>query len=1169
MHGILVTTVLLLPGVVEADTSSRQGPISFARHVRPILSEHCFKCHGMDSNARKAGLRFDTPEGLLGQDPQVVIPGEADASLLMQRITHPDLADRMPPVDAGEALTSAEQAIIRQWINEGASWEAHWAFVQPQRIDPPEVAGVSHPIDAFIRDRLDKETLEPSPPATPATRLRRLTLDLTGLPATPAEQDAFLQDNSVQEWEANIDRLLASPRYGEHQGRYWLDAARYADTHGYHLDNERTMWKYRDWVIDAFNGNMPFDQFTVEQLAGDLLEDTTVDQRVASGFNRCHSTTSEGGAIKAEYLVKYVVDRVEATSTIWMGLTTGCAACHDHKFDPISQKEFYELFAFFNSTTEEVMDGNAKEHPPVLAVPDLEQASIIEGINARRAEAQGVLDTPDVMALEAMAIDIAHESEEERRRWYVATPMSITTASDSTFARQDDGSYIVSGPPPGDDIYEVVIPLGSEPVHAIRLEAMRDTQLPGGGPGRNPDNGNIVLSEFQVDAFPATTGLLGPEESARVTLARATADHSQPNYDISTTIDGKFGEVNGWAILKGGKPGDRMAIFQLEQPIEFEDGAVLRIRLHFVSKWKNHSIGRLRLAFSSDPKDAPTRADDWEYAGAFTAESVEALHTARFQPEEESLEAQPSWSLKPEYVDGKVHAFEQEAPAAHYVRRTIHAPTERTLTVSLGSDDGLDVILNGNRVHENNTPRGAAPDQDTVDLLLDAGANELMLRIDNYGGACGFYYRPIQEGSGSMTPEMSRLLAMDPASRTEEQQEKLKHNWLRTKWPPGQEAAGRLEAADKELAKVNATVPTTYVSKEMDTPRTAHILIRGQYDQPGEEVTAGTPSILPPMAEDAPRNRLGFARWLVHEDHPLTARVTVNRIWQQYFGQGLVITSEDFGIQGDQPSHPELLDWLATWFVNQGWDMKALHRLIVTSDTYQQSSRMTPTLQEVDPGNSLLARFPRHRLDAEIVRDQALAVSGLLVEQQGGPSVKPYQPDGLWMAVGYSRSNTVQFERDDGDALWRRSLYTFWKRTSPPPAMTLMDAPSREYCTVRRERTNTPLAALLLLNDVQFVEAARALGQRVMVEGGASDEDRASWAFRLVTGRTPSLEEQALLLSLYEEQRAAFQEDPAAATELLSVGTAPRNEDLDQASHAAWSMVANLILNLDETISKG
>lgn len=1165
----MIIVLGLLVGSAHGEAGVDSQVPSFSREVLPLLSEHCFKCHGMDGAARQAGLRLDVPDDLFTGDAAVIVPGDAAASLLMARLLHPNPDERMPPAEMDDPLSADEIELLRRWIDAGAVWEQHWAFVPPAQTDPPQLDGVSHSIDAFIRARLATEDLVSSPQASEAVRIRRLSLDLTGLPPTIEELDQWLADPSEANWQRQIDRLMASPHYGQHQARFWLDAARYADTHGYHLDNERTMWKYRDHVVDALNANQSFDAFTIEAIAGDLLPEPTLEQRVASGFNRCLATTNEGGAIKAEYRVKYGVDRVATTSTIWMGLTTGCAACHDHKFDPISQREFYQLFAFFNNTVEDVMDGNAKQYPPVIAVPNPEQDQSLAAIDVRRTAAQAVLDAPDEHALSALSEWVSERTEAERARWQVVNPLSITTASESVFERQRDGSYVVSGPPPGDDHYEIIIPVQSAPVNAIRLEAMRDPSLPFGGPGLNPDNGNIVLTEIEFYAFPTHVGLLGSEDAARVEIMRATADHSQVNYDISSTIDGDRSGRNGWAILKEGKPGDRVAVFQPNSPIDFDDGGLLRIRMDFQSIYKNHSIGRLRLSLSSDPHDAPSRSGDWEYAGPFIAESVEALHEARFQPEHDEAEAQPSWDIKPEFVDATTHAFDTVAPAAHYLRRTIQSPTDRVLRISLGSDDGLDVILNGARVHENDTARGAAADQDTVDLPLRAGANELILRIDNYGGASGFYYRPVNESVAGASPEMSGILSTAPEKRTDDQQKMLRDHWLRNKWTPGIEAGANLDAADVERTALMAMVPTTYVSQELEMPRATTMLMRGQYDQPGDAVTAGTPAFLPPMAEDLPRNRLGLAKWLVDPRHPLTARVTVNRIWQQYFGTGLVETTEDFGVQGRHPSHPELLDWLALWFIEQDWDLQALHRLIVSSATYQQSSVATPAMLARDPESRLLARFPRHRLDAEVVRDQALFISNLLVDDRGGPGVKPYQPSGLWKAVGYSGSNTVNFVADKDDALWRRSLYTFWKRTSPPPGMTLLDAPSREFCTVRRERTNTPLAALLLLNDEQYVEAARAMAQRIMLDGGGTDVDRVDFAFRIATSRRPSAEERAVLLSLYQEQYSDFAADPEAATVLLDFGVAPRDETLDPAAHAAWTMVANLILNLDETISKG
>jgi hypothetical protein len=768
-----------------------QAAIDFNRDIRPILSENCFRCHGPDEGERKAKLRLDTRDGALKElrsGGHAVVPGHAAKSALVERITTADLKERMPPPQSKKRLTAQQIDLLRRWIDQGARWSEHWAFVPPRRPALPPVADKTWPrnaIDHFILARLEKEGLKPSPEADRIRLIRRVTLDLTGLPPTPAEVDAFLADRGPSAYEKVVDRLLASPHFGERLALEWLDAARYADTHGYHIDAGRDMTRWRDWVIDAFNRNLPFDQFTIEQLAGDLLPDATLRQKVASGFNRNHMINFEGGAIPEEYLNAYIVDRVNTTSTVWLGLTVACAQCHDHKYDPISQKEFYRLYAFFHNVPENGLDGSKGNAAPVIRVPTRQQ---------------------------------------ERRQ------------------RELD-------------------------------EAIRQ-----------------------------------------------------------------------------------------------------------------------------------------------------------------------------------------------------------------------------------------------------AGADK-----------------------------------------------------------------ARLAKLRQERAEVEKRIPTAMVMQEMPRTRDTFMLVRGEYDKKGPKVTAGTPAALPPLPKGASANRLGLARWLVDPGHPLTARVAVNRYWQMFFGTGLVKTAEDFGAQGEPPSHPELLDWLAVEFMNPTsaplgsgsrthWDVKALLRLIVTSATYRQSSVVTQLLLARDAENRLLARGPRLRLQAEFIRDQALAVSGLLNREIGGASVFPYQPAGLWQELASrqdSKNWSAQFfVQSHGKDLYRRTMYTFWKRTSPPPTLVTFDAPDRETCTVRRSRTNTPLQALVLMNDPTYVEASRKLAERLMKQADTTDE-RITFAFRLVTARRPTSKEVEVLRRVFNRQMDVYREDTKAALKLLGVGEAPRDERLPPAELAAWTVVASVILNLDETITKG
>jgi hypothetical protein len=854
---VIFALAIALGSAMAPSPASAAGPkrINYSRDIRPILSNTCYKCHGPDENQRKAGLRLDTKQGAyakLESGDVAVVPGASAKSAVWQRLTAKDPDVRMPPADSGKTIAPEQIELIKRWIDEGAEFHGHWSLLPPQHaaappVQHPELA--RNPIDRFILARLDEEGLSPSPQADKTTLIRRVTLDLTGLPPSLGDVDRFLADQSPSAYEKLVDRLLDSPQYGEQMTRYWLDAARYGDTHGMHLDNERSIWPYRDWLIRSFSSNLPFDRFTVEQLAGDLLPNPTLDQRVATGFSRCNVTTGEGGAIDEEFYCRYAVDRVATTGTVFLGLTLGCCVCHDHKFDPVTQRDFYQLFGYFGSLTERAMDGNAMLPPPTLR--------------------------------------------------------------------------------------------------------------------------------------------LGP------------ATDEQKIKELKTSIE----------------------------------------------------------ALESTIKDKLVQFSEQKLGAEFSA-SLAAWETA---------------------------AAKDSAGLPKAVRRVL----------------------------------AIAPDK----------------RISRHKRVLRDYFiQYVFSGSRAVFD------------------------------PPNQ----KLAEAQKQLAAAEMSIPSTLVLQDMPKPRDVFVLVRGAYDRKGQKVEPNVPAAIGPrLPKDAPPNRLSLAKWIVDPQNPLTARVTVNRFWQQYFGTGIVKTAEDFGAQGEWPTHPELLDWLATEFVGSGWDVKRLQRLIVTSATYRQSSHVSDALAQRDPENRLLARGPRFRLDAEAVRDTALCVSGLLCETIGGKSVKPYQPPGLWEAISYTSSNTAHFVKDKGDALYRRTMYTFWKRTSPPPALTTFDAPSREECTVRRSRTNTPLQALVLMNDEQYVEAARHLAARMIRQGGSTPAERIMFAFRLATSRKPTADEIGIFTRLFDEQRAAYANNVEAAERLVRVGDSPPDTTIDARELAAWSLVANVILNLDETVTRG
>ncbi|MBX3745624.1 MAG: PSD1 domain-containing protein [Verrucomicrobiae bacterium] len=1006
---------------------SASSPIDFNRDIRPILSDNCFACHGPDEKERKGRLRLDLREDALrpGRSRELpIVPGQPDASEVMLRVRAPNPNDIMPPPESGKSLSPDQIALLERWISEGAEYLEHWAFVPPKRPPvppiPPSQGAISqdaapNPIDAFLAARRHREDLTPAPEADRPTLIRRATLTLTGLPPTPEEIDAFLADDSPKAYERLVDRLLDSPRFGERMAVDWLDAARYADTHGYHLDSGRDMTAWRDWVIRAFNDNLPFDQFTVEQLAGDLLPNATRSQKIASGFNRNHMINYEGGAIPEEYHYTYLVDRVNTTSTVWLGLTMACAQCHDHKYDPLSEKEFYRFYAFFDNVPERGLDGNRGNAAPLLKLPTPEQEAELARLNHSLDEAQQRLNNA-LPAIDAAQLDWERQlqSAQPPAAWVTVLPTSLSAAGGASFQALDDQSFRVTGPNPDRDTYSLTFSNPLPALTAVRVEALTDRSLPQRGPGRSA-NGNFVLTAARLDA-----------DGSPLPWKRASASHSQNGYPVDAALDGRSN--TGWAV-DGAIGRSNSAVLELAAPAA--PAAPLTLTLDFQSGFGQHAIGRLRLAVtgSADPHAASDLPDDLRLA-----------------------------------------------------------------------------------------------------------------------------------------------LAKPTGDRTDDERARIRRHYREQISDDHRRLADAVAASRRARDEFDAKIPTTMIMAERDEPRETFMRLRGEYDKLGEKVTPGTPAALPPLPPDQPPNRLTLARWLVDPKHPLTARVTVNRFWQSVFGTGLVTTPEDFGSQGAWPTHPELLDWLAREFIETGWNMKHLHRLMLTSTAYRQSSRITPELHQRDPDNLLLARGPRFRLQAEFIRDQALAISGLLNPVIGGHSVSPYQPEGLWEELSMredSKNFSAQFfVQSTGEDLYRRSMYTFWKRSSPPPQMTTFDAPDRETCTVRRPRTNTPLQALILLNDPTYIEASRKLAERLLARPG-SDAERVAHAFRLATARLPSPSEQAILLRILDEQRAHYRAHPRAAEDLLSNGEAPRDLTLDSAELAAWTMLSSAILNLDETVTKG
>ncbi len=1027
---ICVFVFCLQASVVNADDE-----ISFSRDIRPILSDKCFACHGPEEKSREGGIRFDQQASAFGEadsGEHPIVPSNPKESELVTRITSAEDGIQMPPAESNKPLTPLEIDLLTKWIASGAEWEDHWAFIPPTMPTPPEVEEtgfVGNEIDQFIQSRLTQKNLKPSPQADPETLIRRVTLDLTGLPPTPAEVQAFRDDHSPKPYENLVDRLLRSPRFGEHVGRFWLDAARYGDTHGLHLDNYREMWPYRDWVIESLNKNMSYDQFIIEQMAGDLLPNPTTDQLIATGFNRAHVTTSEGGSIAAEVRMRNVVDRVVTFGTVFMGTTLDCTRCHDHKFDPLTQEDFYSLYAYFNSIDGNPLDGNKKDPAPVLKVPSAEEEEKLKTFDEQIAVLQKKFNGAWPELVESQLEweqAVTTENADGEVQWNQLVPEQFTSTGGADLELLEDHSILATGKNSATEIYEVVNEIEGAGWQGVRLEGLLDPKNTNGGTGRS-SNSNVVLTEFEL--YTATLPEEGQEPAwKRIKISKATADHEQGNGDfkIANAIDGK--PKTGWATEGYAKKEPRTAIFQTAETFGSEGTGLVKIVQKFESVHAQHQFGRFRLSLT---KQEPIRS---------------------------------------------------VVPA-----------------------------------------------------------------------------------------EILAILKIEADKRDQKQKNQVQKHFRENVSSHPDYVAVRDELAAKRKAKtdLNNSITTTLIWKEKSKPEPAFMLNRGEYDQPGAEVQRRTPGFLPAMPKEMPNDRLGLAQWLVSREHPLTARVTVNRFWQQFFGTGLVKTSEDFGSQGEPPSHAKLLDWLAVQFMNDGWDVKKTMKRMVMSKTYQQTSKVSPELVKLDPANRLLARGPRFRLDAEMLRDQALFVSGLLVEKMGGPSVKPPQPDGLWFAVGYSGSNTVRFKADSGpDKVHRRTVYTFIKRTAPPPQMNVFDGPSRESCTVRRERTNTPLQALLLFNDPQYIEAAIALADRAIETGQEDVAKIATEMLWLTLTREPTQQEVDTLVSGYQQDVKAFQDQPEQAGKLLETSSTEVGKDRDPAKLAAWTMSANLLLNLDEIVTK-
>jgi Protein of unknown function (DUF1553)/Protein of unknown function (DUF1549)/Concanavalin A-like lectin/glucanases superfamily/Planctomycete cytochrome C len=1039
----LTLTVSALP-MFTCLAQTNQRPVDFQRDIRPILSDKCFTCHGPDEKQRASELRLDLRQSVFEKrDGMVaVVPGDTATSELIARVISTDVKRRMPPPESQRELSESEVELLKRWVAEGATWNDHWSFKPIHQPPPPttKIEGWSdNPIDAFVAERLQAEGLQPSVSAARHTLLRRLYLDLTGLPPSVADVDAFAADASPNAYQRVVDRLLASPRYGEQMAVGWLDAARYADTSGYQNDGPRFMWRWRDWVIDAFNRNLPFDQFTIEQIAGDLLNRPTLDQLIATGFNRNHRGNAEGGIIPEEYQVEYVVDRVDTTSTVWLGLTMGCARCHDHKYDPIGQKEYYQVFAYFNNLPESgraIKEGNS---PPYVKAPRNEEQYQLDSLDEQIASTR--------LRLERL--------QPKLRDSQLVWEQSFSTQHDIDWTVNDG---LVSHLPFSDSV----------------VDEVRETKA------TIPNNANFVPG-----------------------------------------VKGKAIELDGKSSIDNGS----VAGFGYFDPFS-------------IACWL-HSDGTDGTLIS---KMTPVEEGTGYFVG---------LRHGRLQV-----------NLIKRWLDDAIRIETRDPiPANQWCHLVVVYDGTRLA-------GGIRVYLNGVAVPMNiNLDRlnqtFALP---TEPLRIGGGERNLKAKIDEMR----VYARDLSDSEVELLAEKSsvnEILSRPVSERTESQARKL------TRYFIDNYATDEIREADHHLTDLlrqrralYESIPTVMVMQEMAQPRATHVLVRGQYDHPGDAVRPGVPSALPPLPvglnDSTKANRLGFAKWLVSSDQPLTPRVIMNRLWQHHFGMGLVRTAEDFGAQGDLPSHPELLDWLAAEFIRSGWDIKAMQRLIVCSATYRQGSSVTAELQQLDPENRLLARGPRRRLAAETIRDQALFAAGLLPSEIGGPSVKPYQPNGLWQEI----ATDTDYQQSHGANLYRRSLYTYWKRTVAPPTMVTMDATAREACVVKRSSTNTPLQALAVMNDTTFVEAARVLAQRLIAE--FPSQQRISQAFKVLTAREPKATELAILNRRFEQTLQVFQQEPAAARKLIEVGEYPAKlHTVGETELAALTTIVSLMLNLDEVVA--
>lgn len=989
-----------------------RAEISFNKDIRPILSENCFYCHGQDGNKRKKELRLDDRAAAL--EKKAFVPGDAAASELVKRIFSNDPDKQMPPPESHRILTAEQRDTLKQWIAEGAKYETHWTFVAPVKPAPPAVKNAAWPrndLDRFILAKLESLGLSPSPEASRATLIRRLHMDLTGLPPAPEEVDAFIADQAPDAYEKLVDRLMASPRYGERMALPWLDAARYADSNGFQQDGDTHQYVWRDWVVNALNTDLPFDQFSIQQLAGDLLPNPTDDQLIASAFNRNHLLNGEGGAIAEEQRNVNLFDRVDTTATNWLGLTMACAQCHDHKYDPLTMRDYYSMMALFNNVPETGVPsgrGQYRVAEPSIRAPvgehKVKMQELKKALEQAREEAKASAESKE--SNDALALLETELAAIPEVLWNHLLP-TAATATGGVKLTIDRNTIFADGPRPDRANYTITLDNTSAVITGIRIKATPDERLPSKGSGRS-DSGNALLTKLRLS--------VGGKE---IKFSGAYAEYSQKGFSAGGVIDDD--PKTGWAFHpEVTKPHN--LVLELAEPLALERDAAPVLTLEFQSNQKQHQLGYFAMTFTSTPHPAKT-------------------------------------------------------------------------------------------------------------MQLPAEIADLLKKKD----------------------------------RTADESKKVREYLANTHPPSAQTVAqAKVTAAEQALNDFQTNLPRVMIMSD-SKPRKTHILDRGEYLKPREEVTAGVPAFLPPLPEGAPNNRLGFAQWLFRPEHPLTARVQVNRLWQYFFGLGLVKTSEDLGVQSEVPVHGEFLNWLAVEFRDQAWSQKKLNRLILTSATYRQSSHIKPEHLQRDPENRYLGRAARFRLPSMILRDLALSASGLLNDQAGGKPVYPYQPPDVWEGLAITKERDFTYPTSKDASLYRRSLYTFWRRTVSP--VNMFDASPRQTCKVRPDITSTPLHALTTLNDPTWTEASRTLAEKA-IKASATPASRITWAFRRILARVPAERDISLLTRAYEKQVAVYTADPKAAADFLAVGPAPRDQSLPPAEHAAMTAVCLALFNIDESLTR-